>query len=120
MKIQINTDHNIEGHETLVTKVRDQVESALSRISEHITRVEVHLSDETGNKNTQNDKRCVIEARLEGHQPLAVTNQSSTLEQAVDGASEKMFRLIENTLGRQQDQKNHSINQTDPGSRHKD
>lgn len=120
MKIQINTDHNIAGHEALVTKVRDQVESSLNRISEHITRVEVHLSDENGNKNDLNDKRCVIEARLEGHQPLAVTNQSSTLEEAVDGASEKMLRLIESTIGRQQDQRNHSINQPDSGSKHKE
>jgi hypothetical protein len=105
MKIQINTDHNITGHEALVVKVRDQIENTLSRISEHVTRLEVHLSDENGNKNNLNDKRCMIEARLEGQKPLAVTNQSSSIEQAVDGASEKMLRMIESKLGRIRDKK---------------
>jgi len=118
MKIQINTDHNIKGHESLTVWVRQQVESALSRISEHITRVEVHLSDENGNKKSQNDKRCMIEARLEGHQPLAVTNQSETLEQAVEGASDKLIKLIDSTLGRLRDHKNHNTNPDEPGSKH--
>ena len=118
MKIQINTDHNIKGHEALTVKVREQVEGALSRISEHITRVEVHLSDENGNKKSQNDKRCMIEARLEGHQPLAVTNQSETLEQAVEGASDKLIKLIDSTLGRLRDHKNHNTNPDEPGSKH--
>jgi hypothetical protein len=43
MQVQINTDHNIEGHEALAARVREIVESALSRISDNITRVEIHL-----------------------------------------------------------------------------
>jgi hypothetical protein len=103
MKIIVNTDHNISGHEAMADKVRGQVESALSRVGEHITRVEVHLSDENGKKKGLNDIRCMLEARLENHPPLAVTNQSDSLEQAVEGASEKMLRLVESTLGRMRD-----------------
>lgn len=103
MKIIVNTDRNISGHEEMTDKVRGQVESALSRIGESITRVEVHLSDENGNKKGLNDIRCMLEVRLEGHPPLAVTNQTDSLEQAVDGASEKMLRLVESTLGRMRD-----------------
>ena len=66
MQIQINTDHNIENHEALAAQVLGVVESALSRLSDHITRVEVHLSDESSHKSSQNDKRCMMEARLEG------------------------------------------------------
>lgn len=36
-----------------------------------ISRVEVHLSDEDGKKGGQNDKRCMMEARLDGRQPAA-------------------------------------------------
>jgi ribosome-associated translation inhibitor RaiA len=111
MQIQINTDHNIEGKEALAAQVRGIVKSALSRISDHITRVEVHLSDESSHKISQNDKRCMMEARLEGRQPIAVTHQAATLDQAVDGAADKLTRLIESTLGRQRDQE-HS--RTDP------
>ncbi len=105
MQIQINTDHNIEGHQALVAQVSGKVESALGRFSEHITRVEVHLSDENSHKNSQGEKRCVIEARLEGLQPIAVTHDAATLDQAIGGASDKLTRLIENTLGRLREQK---------------
>lgn len=75
MQIQINVDRNIEGHEALTAQVSGAVQSALSRISEHITRVEVHLSDENSNKKGGNDDmRCVMEARVEGHRPIAVTH----------------------------------------------
>ena len=111
MQIQINTDHNIEGHEALITQVRGVVESALSRISDQITRVEIHLSDESSHKSTLNDKRCVMEARLEGRKPVAVTHQAATIDQAVDGAADKLARLIESTLDRLHDQK---IHRTDP------
>jgi hypothetical protein len=47
----------------------------------------------------------MMEARLEGRQPIAVTHQAATLDQAVDGASDKLNRLIESTLGRLRDQK---------------
>ncbi len=106
MQIKINTDRNIAGHEALVAQVAGVVESALSRISDHITRVEVHLSDENSNKKGGHDNmRCVMEARLEGRRPIAVTHQAATLEQAVDGAADKLTGLIESTLGRLRDQK---------------
>ena len=116
MQIQINTGHNIEVHEELAAQIRDQVESTLSRIGDHITRVEVHLSDESGHKKSQNDKRCMMEARLEGRQPVAVTNEAATLDEAVEGAADKLVRLIESTLGRLHDQKNHRTNPHAPGS----
>jgi len=107
MQIQINTDHNIEGREKLATYVREVVESALNLVSDHITRVEVHLSDENSNKSGPNDKRCLIEARLEGRQPIAVTHQASNVDDAVGGAADKLARLIESTLGRQRDLRDH-------------
>ena len=111
MQIQMYTDHNIEGHQALASQVNGVVDSALSRFSDHITRVEVHLSDENSDKSGGNDKRCVMEAHLEGSQPIAVTHQAATLEQAIDGAADKLTRLIESTLGRLRDQKDR---RTDP------
>ena len=57
MKIQLNTDVHIEGTEALAAQVSASVEQALERFSEHITRVEVHLSDENGGKSGQHDQR---------------------------------------------------------------
>ncbi|MBA3697730.1 MAG: HPF/RaiA family ribosome-associated protein [Planctomycetes bacterium] len=98
MKIQVNTDKNIAGHEELVAQVEATVNKSLSRFSAHITRVEVHLSDENGDKNGQKDKRCVMEARLEGRQPTAVTCEAATLAQAVAGAADKLKSSIESTV----------------------
>jgi len=106
MKVQINTDHNVEGHEALAAHIRGVVDSALSSVSDHITRVEVHLTDESGHKDTQNDKRCMMEARLEGRQPIAVTHHATNLHEAVDGAADKLSRLVESTVGRMRDQQN--------------
>ena len=112
MQIQINSGHNIEVHEALAAQVSGIVESALSRFSDHITRVEVHLSDENSDKKVgHDDMRCMMEARLEGRQPITVTHQAATLDQAVDGAADKLARLIEHTLGRQREQASH---RTDP------
>ncbi len=101
MKILINTDNNIEGGEDLAEQAEAAVESALSHLAERITRVEVHLSDENSDKKAgSKDKRCLMEARLEGHQPIVASDGAETIEQAIDGAAEKLKRALDDTLGR--------------------
>ena len=100
MKIQINTDHNIKGHEAMAEQTKATVESTLGHLADHITRVEVHLSDENGTKAGSHDKRCMMEARLEGHQPIAVTHEAETVNEAIDGAVEKLKRSLDHTLSR--------------------
>ena len=110
MQVQVNTDHNIEGHEALAARVNGVVVDALGRFSSHITRVEVHLSDEDSNKKHGADQiRCVMEARLERHPPVAATQQASNVVKAVDGAAAKLGRLLEHTLGRLQDHRTRRI-----------
>jgi len=103
MHIQINTDSNIEGHEEFAIHVTGVVERVLSRFSDRITRVEVHLSDQNSDKSGQDDKRCMMEARLEGRPPTAVTHQAASLGDAVDGAADKLKRSLESTLERLED-----------------
>lgn len=102
MHIQVNTDSNIQGRESLVDHVKGVVESVLSRFSDRISRVEVHLSDENSHKSGQADKRCMMEARIEGRQPTAVTHQAASVAEAIDGAADKLKRSIESTLERLQ------------------
>ncbi|PZV15717.1 MAG: ribosomal subunit interface protein [Pseudanabaena sp.] len=112
MQIKIHTGHNIEGHEALATQVSGVVEESLSRFSDRISHVDVHLSDvNSDKKGGDRDMRCMIEARLEGLPPLAVTDQAATLNQAVDGAAEKVTHLLKHTLGRLEHQSSH---RTDP------
>lgn len=100
MKIQFNTDNNVTGSEELKTSMTAFISEDLSRYSDQITRLEVHLSDEDGNKHGQNDKRCMIEARLEGRQPIAVTNHADSHEQAVTGAIGKLKSSFDTIQGR--------------------
>jgi ribosome-associated translation inhibitor RaiA len=100
MHIQINTDNHITGTTELSDSAMAEVESALGHLAEHVTRVEVHLSDENSHKGGASDKRCVMEARLEGHQPIAVTEEAESIELAISGAAEKLKRAIDHTIGR--------------------
>jgi hypothetical protein len=108
MLIQINTDHNIAGHEGLTSQVSGVVEGALSRFSEYIMRVKIHLSDGSSHRKDRDDKRCMIEARLAGRQPIAVTHTAETLDLAVDGAADKLTNLIESTIDRWHNPKSHT------------
>jgi len=106
MNIQINTGHNIQGNEALITKFSNIIKNSLIRMSHHITKVEVHLKDEDGDKKGKNDKRCMIEAHLEGRQPIVVTDHADTLNQALDGAIDKLTSMIKSLRGRQNDRRN--------------
>jgi hypothetical protein len=47
----------------------------------------VHLGDENGAKSRPDDKRCMMEVRVQRRQPIAVTRHAATLDDAVDGAA---------------------------------
>jgi len=100
MQIQINTDNNIDGSEALSAHVEAVVENAVRHMKEQLTRVEVHLDDENGGKTGIDDKRCMMEARLRNHQPVAVTHHAGSIHQAVDGAARKLKSALETVLGR--------------------
>jgi ribosome-associated translation inhibitor RaiA len=100
MTIQFNTDSNVKVSEKQRDPLISLISEELSRFSNQITRVEVHLTDENGDKKGLNDKRCMIEARLSGMNPVAVTNHANTYEQAVEGAVVKLKTSLNNILGR--------------------
>jgi ribosome-associated translation inhibitor RaiA len=105
MKVQVNTDDNVQGDEGLADWVEKEVENALSHFQEQITRVEVHLSDENAAKAGGGDKRCLMEARPTGMLPIAVTHEASSVGAAVTGAAKKLKAALTSSLGRRNDQK---------------
>lgn len=101
MQVQINTDRNIDGDDAMIELAESVVRGALERFSERISRVEVHLSDQNSDKKFgTRDMRCLMEARVEGLKPTAVTHEAATYEDALEGAAGKMHRSLETTLGR--------------------
>lgn len=105
MQIQINTDDKVEGPDALSRRLEAEISSTLSRFSERLTRVEVHLSDESAGKSGSADKRCLIEARPTGQQPVSVTEQAATVDQAFTGAVGKLKSLLESKFGQLDDRK---------------
>jgi len=100
MTIQINADKNLNIHEAFEAQLDGLLSTELSRFSEHITRLEVHLSDENGNKQGPDDKRCMIEVRMEGRTPFAVTARANDYELAVSAAIEKLKASLESIVGK--------------------
>lgn len=100
MTVQFNTDHNIQCSEEMRDQIISQITDGLNRYSSHITRIEAHLTDEDGNKNGGNDKRCILEARIEGRQSVAVTNHANNHDDAVSGAVDKLTAMLDTILGK--------------------
>ncbi|MNJ15002.1 hypothetical protein D3C77_92420 [compost metagenome] len=100
MQIQVNSDNHIQGNIRLEEWVRSTVESTLERFDEDLTRIEVHLRDENGDKPGPHDKRCQMEARPKGHQPISVTHKAASLDDAVDGAATKLNNALEHFYGK--------------------
>ena len=100
MQIQVNSDNHIESSVRLEEWVRNTVESTLERYDEDLTRIEVHIRDENGDKPGPHDIRCQMEARPKGHQPISVTHKADTLDQAVDGAAVKLDHALEHLFGK--------------------
>jgi ribosome-associated translation inhibitor RaiA len=101
MHIQLNTDSNIKGDTDLAKEIEAVVTATLDRLSDRITSVEVYLADENSDQKVGTQAiRCVMEARLTGFSPLAVTHHADSVEQAVSGAADKLERVLQSTLDR--------------------
>jgi ribosome-associated translation inhibitor RaiA len=100
MLIQVNTDSQTPGNADLTHDVQTLIEEKLSRFADRITRAEVHFTDVNGSKTGGNDKRCMIEIRMAGRDPISTTDFGSTHGQALRGAANKMQSQIETILGK--------------------
>ena len=100
MEILINTDNNISASAELRSYLTADLEASIERFAEHLTRLEVKISDENGKKEGDKDKKCVLEARLRGMQPLAVTGHGNSIDQALAEASSKMKTSLDTTMGK--------------------
>lgn len=114
MQININTDKTIERHQGLDDHVHSVVSAAVQRFADHITRVEVHLSDEQSQKSVDGGNRCLLEARVTGYQPIAVSDHAPSLHQAIGGAADKLKRAIDSALGRLHDKQLHATPKLEP------
>lgn len=105
MQVVVRTDRTVGGSDELNREVEAEVDSALSRFDERLTRVEVHLGDENADKHGAADKSCTVEARPAGQKPVAVTHHAATSIEALRGALRKLQNLLDSRFGRLDDRK---------------
>jgi ribosomal subunit interface protein len=100
MKIQLNSDKNIQGNEKFEAYVSEKINRSLKRFSDRITRVEVHLSDQNAKKASADDVHCKIEARVKDLNPVIVTGKSNTKEKALSDAVDKIKTSLGSVIGK--------------------
>lgn len=100
MQIQLNTSNGIENKEALERWADEYLNETLARFNQDITRIEVQMSDENSGRKGDADKRCMMEARLNGHDPVAVNHHGQTQDEAFRGATQRLIHLLDHTLGK--------------------
>lgn len=100
MQIIVELDDHIAMTPEVEQKVDAAVRSAVGHYAARITRVQVHLSDVNAAKGGVDDKRCVLEARPAGLDPVAANHHASTIELAIEGAAKRLASVLESTFGR--------------------
>jgi hypothetical protein len=101
MLIEVRTDASIAGGEALSDQVKGAVRAALHRYGDRVRRIDVHLSDAAGNKTSHDNKRCSIEARRDGCEPILVAQQDSSMDKAIHGAVHKLKTAIDGAFGKE-------------------
>lgn len=100
MQVQVNTGNGVANKEALERWATDFLNEALARFGQDITRIEVQFGDENGAKGGADGRRCMLEARLTGHDPVAVQNHGETQDVAIRGAAQKLIRALERAFGK--------------------
>lgn len=103
MQVQVHTDDHIQGGESLAQWITDEATSKLARFRDQVTRLEVFITDVDAGKSGANDKRCRLEARPAGRQPVSVTGEGDKVAAAFNSAVTKLLSVLDTDLGRVKD-----------------
>ena len=108
MLIQFHSDNHIAADDQLTGRYQELIERAMKRFGDRVSRIIVSFADENGQKDGQFDKRCMMEARLDGLAPVAVSAHAETLDQAVRDAIEKLKSAAGSVVEKQRAQRTKS------------
>jgi hexokinase len=100
MIIKINTDNKLTVPENFQEKLNSMISEELGRFDDRLSRIEVHLSDENGDKEAPNDKKCLLEARIKGKQPVVVSALANNEVMALKSAILKLKTLLDTQFGK--------------------
>lgn len=112
MKIQVNTSNDIENKDALESWASDYLNEHLARFEQDLTSVEVQMTDENhAAKGGGVDKRCMMEARVNGRAPVAVTHYAPDQNLAFRGAADKLASALDRAFGKL-DRREHRVRDT--------
>ena len=100
MFVQINTDNQILSDAEANDRLEQRVREKLGRFEQRLTHVEVHVADTNGPRHSNHDKRVSLEARPNGHQPIAVHAEGARIGDAVSVAAGKAARALDHLFGK--------------------
>jgi ribosomal subunit interface protein len=100
MQVLVNSGKHVASSMTFKEDISSRVREKLQRYEDRLTRIEVHLSDENALKSGPQDKRCKVEARMKGRDPLTVSHDAEELHQAIEGAMNKLTNALDRNLGK--------------------
>lgn len=92
MQIAIQT-HGFPLTGALEKHVQDRLRFTFSRVADRIRRVQVTLSDINGPRGGV-DKRCLIEARLDGQPSIVIQDLQSDMYMAINRAAGRASRSV--------------------------
>ena len=100
MFVQISTDNRLVSDAEANARLEEKVRARLKRFESRLSDVEVHVTDVNGPKGGNSDKRVSLEARVNGHPPVAVHAEAGRVETAVSAAADKAARALDHALSK--------------------
>lgn len=108
MHLEINTN-GLELTDPIAAHVRERVAHEIGRFEDRLTRIEAHISDHNAQKKSDDDKRCLLEARPRGLDPIVVTAEGSDLYAVIADAAGKLARALNTKFGKLDDASRASV-----------
>ena len=90
MDIHVSTDNFLHGDDGVAEVAEAAVQTDLGHMDDWLTRVEVHLKDQNGEKKGPAHIRCTMEARPRGLAPMAAHADAPNIPAALKGAATKL------------------------------
>ncbi len=102
MHIEINAN-GFDLTDPIAGHVHQRVDHELGRFEDRLTRIEAHLGDHNAHKKSDDDKRCMLEARPRGLDPVSVTAEGADMYDVISDAAGKLRRALDTRFGKLDD-----------------
>ncbi len=98
MQVILYNDDTLADVESTRKYAEEALKTALHGMTERLTRVEVWVADENGEKGGPDDKRCSMEAHPRGKKPVGVKDHAASIPSAIKGTAKKLAVALEHNL----------------------